>query len=57
MLYERNDIELRRGRFRARGDVVEVVPAYLGQPRRIRIEFFGDEIDRISVIDIADRHS
>ena len=51
MLYERNDIELRRGRFRARGDVIEVVPAYL-ESEGIRIEFFGDEIDRISVIDV-----
>ena len=51
MLYERNDIELRRGRFRARGDVVEIVPAYL-DTEGLRIEFFGDEIDRISVIDI-----
>ena len=51
MQYERNDIEIRRGRFRARGDVVEIVPAYL-DTEGLRIEFFGDEIDRISVIDI-----
>lgn len=51
MLYERNDITLRRGCFRARGDVVEVVPAYL-ESEAIRIEFFGDEIDRISVVDV-----
>lgn len=51
MLYERNDIQLKRGAFRARGDVVEVVPAYL-DTEGIRIEFFGDEIDRISVIDV-----
>ncbi|MDB6140898.1 MAG: excinuclease subunit [Verrucomicrobiaceae bacterium] len=51
MLYERNDMTLKRGTFRARGDVVEVVPAYM-DTEGIRIEFFGDEIDRISVIDI-----
>ncbi|MBX7211536.1 MAG: excinuclease ABC subunit UvrB [Verrucomicrobiaceae bacterium] len=50
MLYERNDIALTRGRFRARGDVVEVIPAYL-DTEAIRIEFFGDEIDRISAVD------
>ena len=51
MLYERNDVTLKRGSFRARGDVIEVVPAYM-DTEGIRIEFFGDEIDRISVIDI-----
>jgi excinuclease ABC subunit B len=51
MLYERNDIQLKRGAFRARGDVVEVVPAYLDS-EAIRIEFFGDEIDRISAVDM-----
>ena len=51
MLYERNDVTLKRGCFRARGDVVEIVPAYM-DTEGIRIEFFGDEIDRISVIDI-----
>lgn len=51
MLYERNDITLKRGCFRARGDVVEVVPAYL-ESDAIRVEFFGDEVDRISVIDV-----
>ncbi len=50
MLYERNDIAFSRGRFRARGDVVEVFPAYL-ENEAIRVEFFGDEIDRISVFD------
>ncbi|MEZ5303683.1 MAG: excinuclease ABC subunit UvrB [Verrucomicrobiales bacterium] len=50
MLYERNDFDLRRGKFRVRGDVVEVMPAYLDD-EGIRVEFFGDEIDRISVID------
>lgn len=51
MLYERNDVQLKRGNFRARGDVVEVVPAYLDS-EAIRIEFFGDEIDRISAVDV-----
>jgi excinuclease ABC subunit B len=51
MLFERNDIQLTRGKFRARGDVVEIVPAFLDS-EGIRIEFFGDEIDRISVIDL-----
>ena len=51
MLYERNDYQLKRGTFRVRGDVVEVVPAYMDS-EGIRIEFFGDEIERISVIDV-----
>ncbi|MCX6855000.1 MAG: excinuclease ABC subunit UvrB [Verrucomicrobia bacterium] len=51
MLYERNDVQLKRGSFRARGDVVEVVPAYLDD-EAIRIEFFGDEIERISAVDV-----
>jgi excinuclease ABC subunit B len=44
MLYERNDVALTRGRFRARGDVVEVYPATFDE-EAIRVEFFGDEID------------
>lgn len=48
ILYERNDIDFIRGRFRVRGDVVEVFPAYLDE-EAIRVEFFGDEIERISV--------
>jgi excinuclease ABC subunit B len=48
--YERNDIDFRRGTFRVRGDVVEVFPAY-EESRAIRIEFFGDEVDRITEID------
>lgn len=47
ILYERNDIEFVRGRFRVRGDVVEVYPAYLDE-EAIRVEFFGDEIDRVT---------
>ena len=55
MLYERNDVTLKRGCFRARGDVVEVIPAYL-DTEAIRIEFFGDEIDRISAVDALTGH-
>ena len=47
--YERNDINFIRNKFRVRGDVVEVFPVYSGDTA-IRIEFFGDEIDRISEI-------
>ena len=47
--YERNDVEFVRNHFRVRGDTVEVYPAYWAG-RAIRIEFFGDEIDRISEI-------
>ena len=47
--YERNDISLTRNKFRVRGDVVEVYPAY-SENTIFRIEFFGDEIDRISEI-------
>ncbi|MFO7160864.1 MAG: excinuclease ABC subunit UvrB [[Clostridium] cellulosi] len=47
--YERNDINFTRNKFRVRGDVLEVFPAYSGDSA-IRIEFFGDEIDRITEI-------
>lgn len=47
MLYERNDIAFARGKFRARGDVVEVYPANSDE-EAVRIEFFGDEVDRIT---------
>ena len=47
--YSRNDIELGRGNFRVKGDVLEIVPAY--EDRIIRIEFFGDEIDSLSYND------
>lgn len=50
LLFERNDIEFGRGKFRVRGDVVEIRPANL-EDTAIRVEFFGDEIDRISEID------
>ncbi len=48
--YERNDMEFARNRFRVRGDTVEIYPAYW-TGKAIRVEFFGDEIDRISQID------
>ena len=48
-LYTRNDVELRRGTFRARGDVVEVHPAY--EETAIRIELLGDDVERIAVFD------
>ena len=47
--YDRNDINFIRNKFRVRGDVVEIFPAYSGDTA-IRVEFFGDEIDRISEI-------
>jgi excinuclease ABC subunit B len=47
--YERNDMELRPGRFRVRGDTLEVMPAY-GETV-YRVEFFGDEVDRITEVD------
>jgi len=48
--YQRNDYEFARGRFRVRGDVVEIFPASFGE-KALRVEFFGDEIDRIVEID------
>lgn len=48
--YERNDIDFQRGRFRVHGDVVEIFPASHDE-RALRVEFFGDEIDRIREID------
>lgn len=50
MLYERNDLDFKRGTFRVRGDVLELIPANQNTIG-YRIEFFGDEIDRISEID------
>ncbi|XQQ05589.1 MAG: DEAD/DEAH box helicase family protein [Leptolyngbya sp. IPPAS B-1204] len=47
--YERNDLDVGRGKFRVKGDVLEIGPAY--EDRLIRIEFFGDEIDAIRYID------
>ncbi len=51
MQYDRNDMDFKRGTFRVRGDVVEIIPAYESETA-VRIEFFGDEVDRITEIDI-----
>ena len=50
MLYERNEIEFARGKFRVRGDVVEIFPAQ-NDEEAVRVEFFGDEIDRMALFD------
>jgi excinuclease ABC subunit B len=47
--YDRNDVDLARGRFRVRGDIVDVMPAYL--EKGLRIEFWGDEIERLTEFD------
>ena len=52
MNFSRNDIDFKRDKFRVRGDVVEILPASSAQ-KAIRVEFFGDEIDRISEINIV----
>lgn len=49
--FERNDFELDRGRFRVRGDCMDILPTY--EEELLRIEFFGDEIDKISLIEIG----
>ncbi|MEE9288487.1 MAG: excinuclease ABC subunit UvrB [Bacteroidota bacterium] len=54
--YTRNDFEFTRGTFRVRGDVVEVIPAYENE-EALRIEFFGDEIERITTINRMDGRS
>ena len=54
--YDRNDIEFDRGTFRVRGDVVEIFPAG-NEKNAIRVEFFGEEIDRISAIDTVTGHT
>ena len=54
--YDRSDIEFQRGTFRVRGDVVEIFPAG-NEKNAIRVEFFGDEIDRISSIDVVSGHT
>ncbi len=53
MLYTRNDYEFSRGSFRVRGDVVEIIPGYEIE-EALRIEFFGDEIERLSIIQKTD---
>lgn len=50
MLYERNDYDFKRGTFRVRGDILEIIPTYQ-RTKGYRIEFFGDEIDKIYEID------
>jgi len=50
MLYERNDLDFKRGTFRVKGDIIEIIPTN-EHTHGIRIEFFGDEVDRISEID------
>ena len=51
MQYDRNDMDFHRGTFRVRGDVVEIIPAYESDVA-IRVEFFGDEIDRITEVNV-----
>ena len=51
MQYDRNDMDFHRGTFRVRGDVVEIIPAYESDVA-IRVEFFGDESDRITEVDV-----
>ena len=50
MHYERNDFDFHRGTFRVRGDVLEIFPAY-EENQAVRVEFFGDTVDRISLVD------
>ncbi len=52
--YTRNEIGFERGTFRARGDTLEIIPAY--EEKIIRLEFFGDEIDRIAILDPITGH-
>ena len=54
MQYTRNEIGFERGTFRARGDTVEIIPAY--EERIVRLEFFGDEIQRITLLDPVSGH-
>jgi excinuclease ABC subunit B len=51
LYYSRNDIEFTRGTFRVRGDVVDILPGY-EKENGIRVEFFGNEVDRISIFDV-----
>ncbi|RCX17615.1 excinuclease ABC subunit B [Anaerobacterium chartisolvens] len=48
--YERNEIDFKRGKFRARGDVLEIFPAYSSE-KVLRVEFFGDEVEKITEVD------
>ena len=51
MLYERNNLDFKRGTFRAQGDIIDVIPTNEHE-KAVRIELFGDEVDRISEIDV-----
>ena len=53
MQYERNDVNFIRNKFRVRGDTVEIFPAGVTQENAVRVEFFGDEIDRISEFEVV----
>ena len=53
MQYDRNDVEFARGSFRVRGDIIEIRPSY--EEWAIRVELFGDEVERLSVIDLVTR--
>ena len=55
MLYERNEMDLKRGTFRSKGDSIEIIPSY-ERKNGILIEFFGDEVDRISEFDTVTGH-
>ena len=55
MLYERNELDLKRGTFRSKGDIIEVIPSN-EHSSGIMIEFFGDEIDRISEFEVVTGH-
>ena len=55
MLYERNEIDFKRGTFRSKGDVIEIIPSY-ERTNGLMIEFFGDTIDRISEFDVVTGH-
>ena len=55
MLYERNEMDLKRGTFRSKGDIIEIIPSNQHN-NGIMIEFFGDEIDRISEFEVVTGH-
>ena len=55
MLYERNEMDFKRGTFRSRGDVIEIIPSY-ERTNGLMIEFFGDTVDRISEFDVVTGH-
>ena len=55
MLYERNEMDFKRGTFRSKGDVIEIIPSY-ERTNGLMIEFFGDTVDRISEFDVVTGH-